>query len=99
MVSKGLSTDTCIFSPKQILDYYRLLSCSVYLGILDASKAFDKINAWTLGNCYQGVSGMLVIIVRILYVYNTIQWQFIEHNHSTKSLLLLDENIVRDSKR
>ena len=40
----GLSTELCIFSLKQCIEYYRSLSSPVYLCYLDASKAFDRIN-------------------------------------------------------
>ena len=40
----GLSTEFCIFSLKQCIEYYRSLSSPVYICYLDASKAFDRIN-------------------------------------------------------
>ena len=62
----GLGTDTCMFSLKQIIQYYQSLSSPVY----DASKAFDKINHYHLMvkliNCQ-------VIIVRLLYFWHCMQ--------------------------
>jgi hypothetical protein len=69
---RGLSTDTCIFSLKQIIDYYRSMSSPIYLGFLDASKAFDKINHWTLFKKLLR-RGLPTIIVRILYVWYSSQ--------------------------
>jgi len=43
-----LSTETCIFTLKEIINYYRFYSSNVYLCFLDASKAFDKINHFHL---------------------------------------------------
>ena len=37
------STDLCIFSLKQVIDYYRNNGSPVYLCFLDASKAFDRV--------------------------------------------------------
>jgi len=44
----GLSTEFCIFTLKQTIEYYRSLSSPVYICYLDASKAFDRINHWCL---------------------------------------------------
>lgn len=44
----GLSTELCIFSLKQIVDFYRAMSSPLYLCFLDASKAFDRVNHWSL---------------------------------------------------
>ena len=44
----GLSTEVAIFSFKEIVNYYRSLSSNVYICLLDASKAFDKINHFHL---------------------------------------------------
>lgn len=44
----GLSTELCIFSLKQTIEYYRSMSSPVYICYLDASKAFDRINHWCL---------------------------------------------------
>ena len=41
-------TDMCVFTLKQIIDYYTKRSSPVYICFLDASKAFDRINHWTL---------------------------------------------------
>ncbi len=41
-------TDMCVFTLKQITDYYLGRSSPVYICYLDASKAFDRINHWTL---------------------------------------------------
>ena len=63
---KGLATDTCVFSLKQTVDYYMSLSSPVYLCFLDASKAFDKINHWTLFKKLL-LRGIPAIVVQLLY--------------------------------
>ena len=44
------STDLCIlvYTVKSIIQYYNYHSCPVYTCFLDASKAFDRINHWTM---------------------------------------------------
>ena len=37
------STDLCVFSLKQVIDYYRNNGSPVYLCFLDVSKAFDRV--------------------------------------------------------
>ena len=41
-------TDMCVFTLKQIIEYYNSKSSPVYVCYLDASKAFDRINHWCL---------------------------------------------------
>ena len=45
---KKHGTDMCIFSLKHVVDFYRQRSSPVYICFLDASKAFDRINHWSL---------------------------------------------------
>ena len=42
------STDLCIYTLKEIVEYYKSHSTSVYKCFMDASKAFDRVNHWTL---------------------------------------------------
>lgn len=41
-------TDLCVFSLKQIIEFYHGLSSPVYVCFLDAAKAFDRLNHWSL---------------------------------------------------
>ena len=66
---KKHSTDLCIFSVKSVIKYHNLYKNPVYSCFLDASKAYDRVNHWTLFKklVRRGIS---VIIVRILlYLY------------------------------
>jgi hypothetical protein len=69
---KGLGTDTCIFTFKEIVNYYRSLSSNVYICFMDASKAFDRINHWYLFDKLLN-RGIPKLIVRILLVWYTTQ--------------------------
>ena len=42
------STDLCIYTLKEIVEYYNSHSTSVYICFMDVSKAFDRVNHWTL---------------------------------------------------
>ena len=42
------ATDMCIFTLKNVINYYRRLDSPVYTCFLDASKPFDHVNHWTL---------------------------------------------------
>ena len=41
-------TDLCIFTVKSVIKYYNLHNSPVYTRFLDASKAYDCVNHWTL---------------------------------------------------
>ena len=42
------STKLCVFTLKQVVDYYKSMNSVVYLCFLVASKAFDNVNHWKL---------------------------------------------------
>ena len=41
---KGHSTDLCIYALKEYIEYYKNRNTSVFVTILDASIAFDRVN-------------------------------------------------------
>ena len=45
---EGHGTDMAIFALKQTIEYYRCRDSPVFLCFLDAKKAFDRVNHWTL---------------------------------------------------
>lgn len=45
---KKHNTEFCVFSLKEVIDFYIRNSSPVYIVFLDASKAFDRINFWIL---------------------------------------------------
>jgi len=42
------STDLCVFTLKNIIDFYNSASSPMFICYLDASKAFDRVNFWKL---------------------------------------------------
>ena len=42
------STYLCIYTLKDVIEFYKSQSSSVYVCFMDASNAFDRVNHWTL---------------------------------------------------
>ena len=59
------STDLCIYTLREIVEYYKSHSTSFYICFMDASKAFDRVNHWTLF-IKMIDSGMPPIFVRLI---------------------------------
>ena len=67
------STDLCIFTVKSVTIYYTQENSPVFTCFLDASKAFDKINHYTLFQKLLDRETPIMILVRILLVWYTKQ--------------------------
>jgi hypothetical protein len=67
------ATDLCIYSLKNTIQYYREHSSPVFTCFLDASRAFDRVNYWTLFKKLIQ-RGVPLLLVRLLsFWYNTQQ--------------------------
>ena len=66
------STDLCIYTLKEVIDFYKSESTSIYVCFMDASKAFDRVNHWLLFKKLID-RGMPLIFVRILMEWYTTQ--------------------------
>ena len=66
------STDLCIYTLKEVIDFYKSQSTSIYVCFMDASKAFDRMNHWLLFKKLID-RGMPLIFVRILMEWYTTQ--------------------------
>ena len=75
---KGHSTEMCIWTLKNMVDYYRSRNSPVYLCFLDASKAFDRVNFWKLFRKLldRGTPKLLVNILVFWYAHQEflIKW-------------------------
>ena len=75
---RKLSTDMCIFSLKEIVEFYKMYNSPVYLCFLDASKAFDKLNHWHLFTKLIDRGFPIIIVRALLYLYAnqryTVRW-------------------------
>ena len=70
---KGLSTTQCTFSMLEIIDYYNFNKSDVGVLLLDASKAFDRVNYCKLFNelLKRNISPC-AIETTVIYVYNSV---------------------------
>ena len=66
---KDHATDMCIYTLKEFIELYKSRQTSVFVTFLDASKAFDRLNHWTLFYklSKRGVKSYLVNIIMIWY--------------------------------
>ena len=62
---KSCSTIQCVSMVTEVINYYRYNGSSVYMCMLDASKAFDRVNLLTLFKTLYS-SGMCPIYLRLL---------------------------------
>ena len=42
------ATDQCLYLLKEVIDYYKSHNSPMFICFMDASKAFDRVNHWTL---------------------------------------------------
>ena len=70
------STFQCVSTIKEIISYYNLNRSPVYMCMLDASKAFDKVNLLLLFNKLR-LKGMCPLLLR--FKINIYVW----HPHKT----------------
>ena len=74
---EGHSTDMCIFTLLQFIDYYKSKCTNIYVTFLDASKAFDRLNHWLLFKKLLN-RGMPIYIVRILIFWYSNQTMYVQ---------------------
>ena len=60
------STDLCIYTLKEFIDYYKTRGTTMYVTFLDASKAFDRIDQWLLFD-KMIKKGVLLCIIKLLF--------------------------------
>ena len=89
---KKHSTDLCIFSVKSVIKYYNLYKSPVYSCFLDASKAYDRVNHWTLFKKLL-IRGISVIIVRILLFWYSKQEICIKWGNETSSCFTISNGV------
>ena len=63
------STDMCVYSLKETINFYISNASPVYVCFLDASKAFDRINHWLLFDKLLKRNVNAVVVKLLLYWY------------------------------
>ena len=66
---KGLSTTQCTYSMLETIDYYNYNRSSVYVLMLDASTAFDRVNYCKLFRALLDRDMSSIVIRLLLYMY------------------------------
>ena len=85
------STDLCVFTFKQIVEYYISQSSPVYICYLDASKAFDRVNHWVLFmKLLERIPG---IFVRLLITWYTLQRFMVRWGNVTSPLFNVSNGV------
>ena len=62
-------TNLCIFTVKSVIKYYNLHNSPVYTCFLDVSKAYDRVNHWTLFRKLLNRSIHILIVRMFIYWY------------------------------
>ena len=89
---KKHSTDLCIFTVKSTIKYYNMYNSPVYSCFLDASKAYNRVNHWTLFKILLKRS-ISVIIVRILRFWYSNQNLCIKWGTQTSSFFTISNGV------
>ena len=82
------STDMCVFALKQVIDFYISNNSPMFICYMDASKAFDRINHWSLFRRLLNRS-IPKLIVRLIIFWYTMQTFIIQCSGARVFLLLL----------
>ena len=70
------STDLCIYTLKEFIDYYKTRGTTVYVTFLDSSKTFDRIDHWLLFDKLIK-KGVRLFIIKLLVFWYSRQRMFV----------------------
>lgn len=90
------STDMCIFALKEIINYYHSYNSPVFTCFLDASKAFDRVNHWSLFRKLidRGLPGY---VIRILFVWYRTQSFCVRWGNVTSTCFSVNNGVRQGS--
>ena len=89
-------TEMAIFALKQIVDFYRNQDTPVYMCFLDAKKAFDRVNQWTLAKKLLDRNLPLHIMKMFNYYYR--EQEFMVRWGNSLSMTFRCSNWIRRSR-
>ena len=88
----GHSTDFCIYTLKEFIEYYKQRNTTIFVTFLDASKAFDRIDHWLLFKklIYKHVP---FFIIRLLVFWYSTQKMHIRWGNTVTSSFLVSNGV------
>jgi len=78
------STDICVFALKNVIQFYKQHNSPVFTCFLDASRAFDRVNHWSLFKKLVE-RGVPLLIVRLLSYWYNVQTFYVKWGNSTST--------------
>ena len=93
---QGHSTDLCIHILKEVINYYRTHNSSVFVCFLDATKAFDRVNHWTLFKKLID-RGIPRYVIRILLFWYRTQTFFVQWGGARSQLFNVKNGVRQGS--
>jgi hypothetical protein len=82
----------CIYSLKNVIQYYKEHRSPVFACFLDASKAFDRVNYWTLFSKLIK-NGAPLLIVRLLCYWYSTQEMCVKWGSSTSDVFKISNGV------
>ena len=83
----------CIYTLKEVISFYQKHGSNIFIGFLDASKVFDRVNHWKLLKKLI-IRGMPVLFVRLLAFFLSTQELYVKWGN-VKSNVFKASNGVR----
>ena len=71
---KAHSTDLCVYTLKQLIEFHMKHATPTFICFLDASKAFDRVNHWTLFKKLVDRNVPLYIVRILVYWYSSLEY-------------------------
>ena len=88
----GHSTDFCIYTLKEFIEYYKQRNTTIFVTFLDASKAFDRIDHWLLFKKLID-KHVLLFIIRLLVCWYSTQKMHIRWGNTVTSSFLVSNGV------
>ena len=93
---KRCSTIQCVSMVTEVIDYYKNNGTPVYMCMLDASKAFDRVNLLTLFKTLYS-RGMCPIYLRLLIKIHKEQQMLIRWKNSVSDYFTINNGVKQGS--
>ena len=88
----GHSTNFCIYTLKEFIEYYKQRNTTIFVTFLDASKAFDRIDHWLLFKKLID-KHVPLFIIRLLVCWHSTQKMHIRWGNTVTSSFLVSNGV------